>query len=103
MTFRSTSTLLAAALPAAAALLSACASAPGGDSSANRAGVLCQGLANSDGLRAVEVGAPQAVDGGQRLTMKVEDRVGRRIDASCTVANGQPRWTTPLPAGLATR
>jgi hypothetical protein len=96
--------LFAVATAAVAALaLSACASTDAGAPSASTAAVHCQGLANADGLRVVNTGTATAAEGGFRVPMKVEDRVGRRVDATCVFASGQPRWASALPAGLTTR
>lgn len=96
--------LFARAAAAVAVLaLSACASTDAGTPSASAAAVQCQGLASAEGLRVVNTGAATAADGGFRVPMKVEDRIGRRVDATCVFAGGQPRWASALPAGLTTR
>jgi hypothetical protein len=79
--------------------LAACASADAGA----RAGVMCQGLATGEGLRVASQGAATSGDGGLRVPVRLEDRVGRRVDAVCVFADGKARWAAPLPAGLATR
>lgn len=92
-------TLFALAAGAAALSLAACATPDAGA----RAGVACQGLATGDGLRVVSLGEATAADGGTRIPVQVEDRVGRRVNAVCVVAGQSARWAAPLPAGLATR
>lgn len=92
-----------AAAAAAVLALSACASTDTGSAATSRAVVQCQGLATSEGLRVVDTGATAAAEGGVRVPMKVEDRVGRRVDATCAFDGKQPRWASALPAGLATR
>lgn len=95
------SSLTVAPLAALAiATLAACAST---DAGGDRAAVMCMGLATAEGLRTVSTGKATAADGAMRVPMRVEDRVGRRVDASCTFANGQARWTAALPAGLTTQ
>lgn len=91
---------LALAAAGALVMLAGCASsAP----DARRAELMCQALANADGLRAADVGSPVAADGGYRVPMKLEDKIGRRVDASCQVAGADARWAPALPTGLARR
>lgn len=94
---------LAAAAVAAGAVLTLAGCATSGTPGARTAEVMCQGLATADGLSTADLGAAVAADGGFRVPMKVQDRVGRRIDTSCVYANNEARWAQPLPAGLSRR
>lgn len=84
-------------------LVAGCASTDSGTPSASRAGVMCQGLATSDGLSVVRVDTATAADGGYRVPMRVADRVGRQIQTTCVYAGNKASWATPLPAGLVLR
>jgi hypothetical protein len=43
----------------------------------------------------------EALAASHQVKMKVEDRLGRRVNASCEVAGGKARWMEALPPGLA--
>lgn len=82
---------------AAAATLTLTACATGG---ASQAGVACQSLASADGLRVVQQSEAAGAEGAQRVAMRVEDRVGRRLDNTCIISSGQARWAAPFPKGF---
>lgn len=87
----------------AVALLAAGCASTGGSSSASQAGVMCQGLATAEGLSVVQTGAVAAADGGYRVPLRVADRVGRQVQATCLYAGNKASWASPLPAGLTLR
>ncbi len=79
----------------AAVLLASCAQPmTTGNSAAEQQ---CANLARVDGLKVVRVDGVDA--GGQNVRLRLEDRLGRGFDATCTpAAAGQARWAQPLPA-----
>jgi hypothetical protein len=95
--------LTALSAAAAALIVAGCASTDSGTPSASRAGVMCQGLATGEGLSVVRTENAVAADGGYRVPMRVADRVGRQIQATCVYAGNKATWATPLPAGLVLR
>jgi hypothetical protein len=101
MTCRTLFTLAAGS--AAALLLSACASPSGPTQNTGQAEMKCLSFVQLEGLAVTQMGKPTAVEGGFRVPVEVQDRLGRRIDNACVIANEQVRWASALPAGLRTR
>lgn len=80
--------------PLAAVLLASCAQTMTGNAAAEQQ---CTSLARSEGLKVVRVDGPDA--SGQNVRLRLEDRLGRGFDATCTAAAaGQARWAQPLPS-----
>ena len=92
---------LKAAVPAVVLVLAACAQPGSPNAAADQAELQCSYLAREAGLRVTEVTAVQALAASHQVKMKVEDRLGRRVNAACEVAGGKARWMEALPPGLA--
>lgn len=101
MTTRKLFTLVAGS--ATALLLSACASTSGPAQTAGQAEMKCLSFVQLEGLVVTRMGTPAAVEGGFRVPVEVQDRLGRRIDNTCVIANEKVSWASALPAGLRTR
>lgn len=101
MTTRKLFTLVAGS--ATALLLSACASTSGPAQTAGQAEMKCLSFVQLEGLAVTRMGTPAAVEGGFRVPVEVQDRLGRRIDNTCVIANEKVSWASALPAGLRTR
>jgi hypothetical protein len=94
----------AAALTAVVTLaLVGCASNPAAVQTTSQAELNCRSFVGLEGLSVAQLGKAEAADGGFRVPVRIEDRLGRRLDNACIVANSQTRWASPLPAGLALR
>jgi hypothetical protein len=91
----------APAATAAVVLLAACASSSAPAKSTAEAELACRSFVVQEGLIVSRVGQAAAVDGGFRVPVRVEDRLGRRIDNACVIAGNQTRWANPLPDGIA--
>ena len=87
--------------PVAVLALAACAQTGSSNASADAAQLQCSYLARDAGLRVVEYTSIQALATSHQVRMKVEDRVGRRANASCEVAGGKAKWMEAPPAGMA--
>lgn len=84
------------ALVAVAALASCAQTMMAGSSSAE---AQCSNFARNEGLKVIQVDGIDAAGSGQNVRLRVEDNLGRRFNATCAFASGQPmRWTQPLPA-----
>ena len=81
--------------------LAACAQTGPTNAAAEQAQLPCMYLARDAGLKVSEYTAVESLAASHQVRMKVEDRVGRRVNASCEVAGGKARWLEALPAGLA--
>ena len=88
-------------VPAGVVALAACAQPGSTNAAAEQAQLQCMYLARDAGLRVYEYTSVEALAASHQVKMKVEDKVGRRVNASCEVAGGKARWTEALPAGLA--
>lgn len=93
----------ALAVTAAVVLLAACASSSAPAKSNTEAETACRSFVVQEGLIVSRVGQAEAIDGGFRVPVRVEDRLGRRVDNACVIAGNQTRWASPLPAGIALR
>ena len=88
-------------VPAGVVALAACAQTGPTNAAAEQAQLQCMYLARDAGLKVSEYTSVEALAASHQVKMKVEDRVGRRVNASCEVAGGKARWMEALPAGLA--
>ncbi len=88
-------------VPAGVVALAACAQPGSTNAAAEQAQLQCMYLARDAGLRVYEYTSVEALSASHQVKMKVEDKVGRRVNASCEVAGGKARWMEALPAGLA--
>jgi hypothetical protein len=89
------------AVPAVVVMLAACAQSGSPNAAADQAQLQCSYLARDAGLRVTEYTSVEALAASHQVKMKVEDRLGRRVNASCEVAGGKARWMEALPPGLA--
>ena len=88
-------------VPAGVVALAACAQPGSTNAAAEHAQLQCMYLARDAGLKVAEYTSVESLASSHHVRMKVEDRVGRRVNASCEVAGGKARWMEALPAGLA--
>lgn len=83
-----------------AAALAGCASTGNPNASAE---MQCGYLARSEGLKLHQVDGVQSnANGVIALNVRVEDALGRRVNAVCnyTAASNSASWARPLPSGL---
>jgi uncharacterized lipoprotein YmbA len=93
-----------ALLTAVASLaLAGCASTNGTVQNTSQAEMTCRSFVTVEGLGVAQMGKAETADGGFRVPVRVEDRLGRRIDNACIISNNQARWASPLPSGVALR
>ena len=85
--------------PVVALGLAGCASS-GPVASEGQAERQCRAFVALEGLRVNQVGSAVAADGGYRVAVRIEDKLGRRLDNACLIAGTQTRWATPLPAAF---
>ena len=88
-------------VPAGVISLAGCAQPGSTNAAAEQAQLQCMYLTRDAGLRVYEYTSVEALAASYQVKLKVEDRVGRRVNASCEVADGKARWMEALPAGLA--
>jgi hypothetical protein len=94
--------LLKFVVPAAVVALAAgCAQTGSVNAAAEQAQMQCSYLARDAGLRVAEYVSVESLAASHQVKMKLEDRLGRRVNGSCEVAGGKARWMEALPAGLA--
>ena len=83
--------------------LAACSTTTAPVQNTTQAEMNCRNFVALEGLTVGQLGKAEAADGGFRVPVRVEDKLGRRIDTACVITGTQTRWANPLPTGLALR